>query len=105
MAAKLTRQKSVRPETTESEPLQTAISPEAAQAWGRIPQQTKFEIIEAVGRPSQAGGADTTPVKVGPKFFTVQQVSSGFRVVYEPGHDRNTIVSVLTPREALLAQD
>jgi len=104
MAAKLTRQKAVRPETEEAKPLQTAISPEAAQAWGRIPQQNKFEIIEAVERPAQ-DGAGTKTVQVGAKRFTVQQVSSGFRVVYEPGNDRNTIVSVLTPREALLAQD
>lgn len=104
MAAKLIRRKSGQSETAETQPLQTAISPEAAQAWGRIPQQNKFEIIEAVGRP-QIAGADTKTVKVGAKLFTVQRVSSGFRVVYEPGNDRNTIVSVLTPREALLVQD
>ncbi|GAB2840063.1 hypothetical protein GCM10027277_03760 [Pseudoduganella ginsengisoli] len=82
----------------------TSISPEAMQAWGRIPQQYKTEIIEAVERPSAAGGAETKSVKVGTKTFTVRRVSSGFRVVYDPSNGRNTIVSVMTPREARLVK-
>lgn len=82
----------------------TSISPEAMQAWGRIPQQYKTEIIEAVEHPSAASEADTKSVKVGTKLLTVRSMSSGFRVVYEPGNGCNTIVSVMTPREARLVK-
>lgn len=78
----------------------TSISPEAMQAWGRLPQQYKTEILEAVEHPSAASKANTKSVKVGTKILTVQRMSSGFRVVYEPGNGRNLIVSVMTPREA-----
>ena len=79
-----------------------SISPEAMQAWGRIPQQYKTEIIEAVERPPSE--ADTKSVQVGTKILTVRRMSSGFKVVYEPGNGRNTIVSVMTPREAGLVK-
>lgn len=82
----------------------TSISPEAMQAWERLPQQHKTEIIEAVERPSAANKADTKSVKIGTKIFTVRRMSSGFRVVYEPGNGRNVIVSVMTPREARLVK-
>lgn len=82
----------------------TSISPEAMQAWGRIPQQYKAEIIEAVERPSAASKAATTSVRVGSKTLTVRKMSSGFRVVYDPSNGRNTIVSVMTPREARLVK-
>ena len=74
------------------------------QAWERLPQQHKTEIIEAVERPSAASKADTKSVKIGTKILTVQRMSSGFRVVYEPGNGRNMIVSVMTPREARLVK-
>ena len=80
----------------------TSISPEAMQAWGRIPQQYKSEIIEAVERPAELNEVDTKFVKIGKRTFTIRRVPSGFSVVFEPGNGRNTIVSVMTPREARL---
>lgn len=80
----------------------TSISPEAMQAWERIPQHSKNEIIEAVERPSALNKANTKSIKIGARTFTIRRVPSGFRVVYEPGKGRNTIVSVMTPREARL---
>ncbi|MES2756031.1 MAG: hypothetical protein V4693_01555 [Pseudomonadota bacterium] len=81
-----------------------AVSPRAMLAWGRIPSHNKAEIIAAIGQASPEGDANTRIVKVGPQVLKVRSVSSGFRVIYEPGDDRNTIVSVMTPREARLAR-
>lgn len=82
----------------------TAIAPRAVLAWGRIPSQDKAEILAVVERPSAAGDGNTKTVRVGEQMLTVRNMSSGFRVVYESGADRNTIISVLTPREAGLAR-
>jgi hypothetical protein len=103
MASKMNKGSAMHPELVNASGT-TSISPEAMQAWGRIPQQYKTEIIEAVERPSGASKADTKSVKVGTKLLTVRRMSSGFRVVYEPGNGRNTIVSVMTPREARLVK-
>ena len=99
MAPRMTEECSMYPEPVNRSGT-TSISPEAIQAWGRIPQEHKTEIIEAIERPTSASMADTKSVQVGTKLLTVRSLSSGFRVVYEPGVGRNTIVSVLTPREA-----
>jgi hypothetical protein len=100
MSTKPTLRKSVNPGFNSLTPGSTAISPEAMQAWERIPQHEKTAIIEAIERPSPPGSIDTKTIEVGPTLLTVRTMSSGFRVVYEPGNGRNTIVSVITPREA-----
>ena len=104
MATKLNKSKSVRPDLTVSRPGSTAISPRAMLAWGRIPSHNKAEIIAAVEQASPASDAHTKIVKVGTQVLKVRNMSSGFRVIYEQGDDRNTIVSVMTPREARLAR-
>lgn len=104
MATKMTKGRPMHRELVVNTTVSTAVSPEAMQAWERLPQHNKAEIIEAVERPSLASSADTSTVKVGPKLLTVRRMSSGFRVVYEPGNGRNTIVSVMTPREARLVK-
>ena len=83
-------------------PGSTAISPQAMLAWGRIPSHNKAEIIAAVEQNSPASDANTKIVKVGTQVLKVRNVSSGFRVIYEPGDGHNTIVSVLRPRETRL---
>ncbi|MGZ3182944.1 MAG: hypothetical protein ACXU8N_10930 [Telluria sp.] len=85
-------------------PGSTTISPDAMQAWGRIPQRYKAEIIAAVEGIAPLPGAKIKTVQIGNKRYTIQQMSSGFCVVFEPGSGRNTIVSVLTPREARLVE-
>ncbi len=55
----------------------TSISPEAMQAWGRIPQQYKNEIIEAVERPSALSEMDTKFVRIGTRMFAIRRVPSG----------------------------
>lgn len=77
----------------------TAISPQVMLAWNRIPFQNKQEIIAAVEHED----ASDKVVKIGKQTLNVRNFSSGFCVVYEPGETHNTIVSVLTPREAKLA--
>lgn len=73
-------------------------------AWSRIPSRNKAEIIEALEQASTATDDRSKIVKVGTKVLTVRNIPSGFRVIYEQGDDRNTIISVLTPREARLAK-
>jgi len=103
MAPKTNKGSPVHPEQVKTSG-STSISPEAMQAWGRIPQQHKTEIIEAVERPSAGSMADTKSVKVGTKLLTVRSMPSGFKVVYEPDNGHNTIVLVMTPREARLVK-
>lgn len=103
MAPKMSKESLMHPELVNASGT-TSISPEAMQAWGRIPQQYKTEIIEAVEHPSATNRADTKSVKVGTKLLTVREMSSGFKVVYDPSNGRNTIVSVMTPREARLVK-
>lgn len=82
---------------------ETTISAEAMVAWNRIPIEAKMAIVEAVShdtRPDQP--AEAKQVKIGDQLLAVQDVSSGFRVVYSRGAMANTILSVLTPREAKL---
>jgi hypothetical protein len=82
----------------------TTISPEAEQAWCRVRQEDKAEIIAEVEHLSARPDATIKTVQIGDKRYKVQQTASGFRVVFEHGSDRNTIVSVLTPREARLVK-
>ena len=82
----------------------TAISPQAMLAWSRIPTHRKDEILASFRHVTQASDANVKTVKVGTQVLKVRRMSSGFRVVYEPGSDRDTIVSVLTPREAGLVR-
>lgn len=103
MAPKMNKKSLMHPELLNASGT-TSISPEAMQAWGRIPQHYKAEIIEAVEHPSAANKAEVKSVKIGTKLLTVRRMSSGFRVVYDPSNGRNTIVSVMTPREARLAE-
>jgi len=70
------------------------------QAWSRIPSNAKIEILNAVEQPSSTPDPSVKAVKVDGQTLMVKKMSSGFRVLYEPGTDHNTIVSVLTPREA-----
>lgn len=102
MATKRTKPKSMHHELAVNRPGSTAISPRAMLAWARIPSHNKAEIIAAIEHASPASDAHTKIVKVGNQVLKVRNMSSGFRVVYESGDDRNTIVSVLTPREARL---
>lgn len=96
--AKPVRHKSVAPKRGTPE-----ISPDAMLAWGRIPSSYKVEILDAVKHASAEG--KTQSLKVGKKVLTIGKSSSGFRVVFEAGQDRDTIVSVITPREARLLRD
>jgi hypothetical protein len=82
----------------------TAISPQAMLAWSRVPTRSKDEILASFRHVTQASDANVKTVKVGTQVLKVRRLSSGFRVVYEPGDDRDTIVSVLTPREAGLVR-
>src|SRR5262249_49501626 len=91
-----------KPKVTEHKVGCTFISPQAMLAWSRIPSHYKAEIISAVEQKTPISDANTKIVKVGTQVLKIQNISSGFRVVYEAGDDRNTIVSVLTPREARL---
>jgi len=100
MAAKLTAQRAELQAPRGNSVKSTSISAQAMQAWSRIPSNTKVEILAAVERPSSVSDASVKTVKVGKQTLMLKKMSSGFRVLYEPGTDRNTIVSVLTPREA-----
>ena len=82
----------------------TAISPQAMLAWNRIPTHSKDEILASFKHVTQASDANVKTVRVGTQLLKVRRMTSGFRVVYEPGDDRDTIVSVLTPREAGLVR-
>jgi hypothetical protein len=104
MATKLNKSKSEHHDLTVSRLGSTVISPRAMLAWGRIPSHKKAEIIAAVEQATAASDAHTKIVKVGSQVLKVRNMSSGFRVIYEQGDDGNTIVSVLTPREARLAR-
>jgi len=55
--------------------------------------------LRAVEQPCAVRDTSVKTVKVGEQTLMVKKMSSGFRVLYEPGIDSNTIVSVLTPRE------
>jgi hypothetical protein len=105
MVSKMTRETPVSQELVGSKTRHTTIAPQARQAWERIPQRFKVEIVEEFKKPSVASVSNTKTVKVGPKTLSVRRMSSGFQVVYEPGSDRDTIVSVLTAREARVAED
>ena len=99
MATKLTRQHAELQEPWETCVKNTSIADQALQAWSRIPSNTKVEILKAVEQPCTVRDASVKTVKVGEQTLMVKKMSSGFRVLYEPGIDSNTIVSVLTPRE------
>lgn len=103
MATKLTKPTSIHHDLVANSRRSTAISPWAMLAWGRIPSHNKAEIIAAVEQASPASDANIKIVKIGAQVLKVHNMASGFRVIYESGDDRNTIVSVLTPREARLA--
>lgn len=100
MGSKLTGQSAVSraPEVNSVKSIE--ISPQALQAWSRIPSVAKVEILAAVERPSSVRDGTVKTVKVGNQMLMVKKMTSGFRVLYEQGLDRNIIVSVLTPREA-----
>jgi hypothetical protein len=81
----------------------TTISADAMVSWNRIPVQAKAEIVDALSYDSRDGGAAAgKQVKIDNRVLTVQEVSSGYRVIYERSATANTILSVLTPREAKL---
>lgn len=102
---KLTKATSRGHEREVSPPGSTAISPQAMLAWGRIPSRYKAEIIAAFEQaPVSASDIKTKSFTVGSQVLKVREMLSGFHVVYEQDDDRNTIVSVLTPREARLAR-
>jgi hypothetical protein len=103
MATTLTKAKPVRHDLAANSPASTAISPWAMLAWGRIPSHKKAEIIAALEQALPADDGNTKIIEVGAQVLKVRNMASGFRVIYETGDDRNTIVSVLTPREARLA--
>lgn len=105
MARKLSKPASTDLDLTPHGTRSTAISPWATLAWGRIPSHTKAEIIAAVEQASPPDDANTKIINVDNKVLKVRQIASGFRVIYESGDGGNTIVSVLTPREAGLARD
>jgi hypothetical protein len=72
-------------------------------SWNRIPSQAKAEIVEAVSCDSRSDiAARGKQVTIDDRVLTVQDVSSGYRVIYERSATANTIISVLTPREAKL---
>lgn len=104
MATRLTKPTSPQHEPEAATALSTRISSPAKLAWGRIPSRFKTEIIAAVEQRSPESDASTKIVKVGNQRLKVRNVASGFRVIYEPGEDGNTIISVLTPREVRLAR-
>lgn len=104
MATKLTKPTSVPHDLAANSRRSTAISPWAMLAWGRIPSHDKAEIIAAVEQTSPGDDANIKIVTVGAQVLKVRSMASGFRVIYESGDDQNTIVSVLTPREARLAR-
>jgi hypothetical protein len=81
----------------------TTISADAMVSWNRIPVQAKAEIVEAISYDSRAGmGGPGRQVRIDNRVLTVQEVSSGYRVIYERSATANTILSVLTPREVKL---
>lgn len=100
---RLTKPKSTTNSTPPHRLGSTEISARAMFAWGRIPSKNKAEIIAAVEQTS-TGEAEPKTVKLGNQTLKVRNISSGFRVIYETRDDHNTIVSVLTPREARLAK-
>ncbi|MPQ55370.1 hypothetical protein [Duganella sp. FT27W] len=104
MVTRLTKPKSLEYDPPSNNAVSTRISAPAKLAWGRIPSRFKTEIIAAVEQRSPDSDASTKIVKVGSQLLKVRNVASGFRVIYEPGEDGNTIVSVLTPREVRLAK-
>ncbi|MGU3778991.1 hypothetical protein [Burkholderia metallica] len=81
------------------------IAPDAMLAWGRIPASAQKEILAVLKLTSPAAEAKTKHLRVGKSEFSVRQSSSGFRVVYQVGNDRDKIVSVFTPREAALLSE
>lgn len=103
MLIKQMKSRSARRDLAANGPGSTTISPRAMLAWSRIPSHNKAEIIEAL-EASPATDDHSKIVKVGTKMLTVRNIPSGFRVIYEQGDDRNTIISILTPREARLAK-
>ena len=70
----------------------------------RIPMRNKAEILAAVEQRSPAKIEDAKVIKIGSQVLKVRNLSSGFRVIYESAPDRNTIVSILTPREVRFAR-
>jgi hypothetical protein len=80
----------------------TTISAEALVSWNRIPSQAKAAIVEAVSHDTHAGAGRGKQVEIDNRVLTVQDVPSGYRVIYERSATANTILSVLTPREAKL---
>ncbi|MGN4069869.1 hypothetical protein ACS0Y7_35240 [Burkholderia gladioli] len=81
------------------------IAPDALLAWGRIPASAQKEILDVLKLTTPNAKAKTRHLRVGKSEFSVRQSSSGFRVVYEVGNDRDKIVSVFTPREAALLSE
>lgn len=104
MATKLSQALPVNDGLAANSPGRTSISPLAVLAWGRIPSHIKTDILTALEQAPPDGDADTNIFNIGAQVFKVRTMGSGFRVVYEPGDNCNTIVSVLTPREARLAR-
>lgn len=81
------------------------IAPDAMLAWGRISATAQKEILDVLKLTTPTAEAGTKHLRVGKSEFNVRQSSSGFRVVYEVGNDRDKIVSVFTPREAALLSE
>lgn len=77
------------------------ISPQATLAWSRIPMDSKYEILASFKAATPL--ADKL-VNTDDGVLRVRRIPSGYRVVYESGENHDTIVSVLTPREASLAR-
>jgi hypothetical protein len=87
----------------ERQKVDTAIAEDAKQSWNRIPSLAKAQIVEAVSASSRSAfGPHRKQVMIDNRVLTVQEVSSGYRVIYERSTTANTILSVLTPREAKL---
>ncbi len=104
MATERAKAKSVLRSTTGSRS-STTISPQAMLAWSRIPTQSKEEILATFRHSPQRTNYTVKTVKVGTQLLNIRKMPSGFRVVFESENDHDTIVSILTPREARLAGD